>query len=355
MNYTLIKGTYHVVGHSPDGDSIKFKANNPAHWQKINTENRDVFEQALITNAGVVTLRLQGVDALETHYAPPKPSAPDDVKGKVSPTLKEPPYLSLSQPPALGKLAAEQFLKLLGFTEARWRTTPRGSYITEARIMVNNVSTVIKEQWKDGVPGTIVTGDVEKNGRPIAWVFPGDAPLADGSTISTDQLADLAEGSANYQLLKMGLIHPLYYMTLAGKLRRKLDAAVQTAQKAAAKAKTSTAPPTNIWQADQSTKGITLTSLKTITDEQAVWPDLFRRILRHYQATQMKAYWDALRTNAPSYTPPTGYALNRMFEAANPYVFVVSDQDFVRLADIFEVTSDSLRMKKSPHDLIFLS
>ncbi|MEZ4670906.1 MAG: hypothetical protein R3E39_23630 [Anaerolineae bacterium] len=351
MQYTLIKGTYYVVGHSPDGDSIKFKANNPELWKKINTDNRDVFEQSLAANDGVVMLRLQGVDALETHYAPPKPSVPDDLKGKVSATLAEPPYISLSQPSLFGKLAAETFLKLLGFTDARWRNTPRGSYITEVRIMVNNVSTPVKEKWKDGVPGTIVTGDMEKNGRPISWVFAGEAPVTDGSPVSNDQLAELATGSTNYQLLKMGLIHPLYYMTLAGKLRRKLDEAVQIAQQAAAN--TPTVP--NIWLADQSTKGITLTTLKALTDELIIYPDLFRRILRHYQANQMRAYWNALRANASSYTPPATFALNSMFEGANPYMFVVSDQDFVRLADILEVSENSLRMKKSPHDLVFLS
>lgn len=35
MKYSLIKGDYYIVGHSPDGDSLKFKANNPARWQAM--------------------------------------------------------------------------------------------------------------------------------------------------------------------------------------------------------------------------------------------------------------------------------------------------------------------------------
>ena len=58
MNYILIKGIYHVVGHSPDGDSIKFKATNPAHWQLINSEFKAEFEQNFTTNAGAIQLRL---------------------------------------------------------------------------------------------------------------------------------------------------------------------------------------------------------------------------------------------------------------------------------------------------------
>lgn len=226
MNYILIKGIYQVVGHSPDGDSIKFKAATPAHWQLINSEFKTEFDQNFTTNAGVIQLRLQGVDALEIHYAAPKPSVPADLKGKTSATLKEPPYLSLSQPSAMAKGAAEYFMKLLGITEVKWRNSPRGSYISEARITVGSASAVVKEQGKDGVPGFIVTGDIEKNGRPIAWVFAGDTTLKDGASVSTDQLADIADKSANTELLRSGMIYPLYYMTLAGKLRRKLDAAV---------------------------------------------------------------------------------------------------------------------------------
>lgn len=356
MNYTLIKGIFHVVGHSPDGDSIKFKASNPANWQLINSEFKDEFDQNFTTNAGVIQLRLQGVDALETHYSAPKPTVPPDLKGKTSATLKEPPYLSLSQPSAMAKGAAEYFLKFMGITEVKWRNSPRGSYISEARMTVGSASAVVKEQGKDGVPGFIVTGDIEKNGRPISWVFVGETPIPDGMIISTDQLADIADKSANYELLRSGMIYPLYYMTLAGKLRRKLDAAVKEAQKNAKKLGSKPqVPPTNIWQLDRSTTGVTLAALTSITEEHVVYPDLFRRILRHYQLTQMNAYWAALRSGAANVTPPTGFELNKLFEGANPYVFVISDQDFLRLGDIFEINGDSLKMKKSPADLVFLS
>jgi hypothetical protein len=32
MSFRVIKGTFHVVGYSPDGDSIRFKAVNEANW-----------------------------------------------------------------------------------------------------------------------------------------------------------------------------------------------------------------------------------------------------------------------------------------------------------------------------------
>lgn len=356
MKYTLIKGIFHVVGHSPDGDSIKFKASNPAHWQLIDSEFKEEFEQNFATNAGVIQLRLQGVDALETHYAVPKPTVPADLKGKTSTTLKEPPYLSLSQPSLMAKGAAEYFLKFMGITEVKWRNSPRGSYISEARMTVGNATALVKEQGKDGVPGFIVTGDIEKNGRPISWVFRGETPIADGTNLTTEQIADIAEQSANYELLRSGMIYPLYYMTLAGKLRKKLDAAVKEAQKNAKKLGSKPeVPPTNIWQLDRSTTGVTLAAIASITEEHVVYPDLFRRVLRHYQITQMNAYWAALRSGAANVTPPIGFELDKLFAGANPYVFVISDQDFVRLGDIFEINGDTLRMKKLPSDLVFLS
>ena len=30
--FQIIKGKFHVKGYQPDGDSIRFEAENPAHW-----------------------------------------------------------------------------------------------------------------------------------------------------------------------------------------------------------------------------------------------------------------------------------------------------------------------------------
>lgn len=347
MKYLLIKGTYHVVGQSPDGDSIKFRAANPALWASIDTENRDIFESALAENGGLVTLRLQGVDALETHYSPPRPQPPDDLKGKTSPTIKEPARTNYKQPAQLGREAADHFLKILGFDSVKWRNNPRGSYITEAQIGGRTV----KEAGTENVQGYIVTGDVERNGRPIAWAYPGTTAAPDGAIITTEQLAAGAEQSANYQLLQMGLIYPLYYMTLAGKLRQKFDAAVQFAQAEARKPATAGAP-TNIWRIDRSMNGFDLANLTAVIEEVVIYPELFRRILRYYCAHEMQTYWSLLRGLPPN---TSGFQLNGFFEGANPYVFVVSDQDFVRISDVIEINGTTIRMKKSPHDLVFLS
>jgi len=62
MAFFLIKGTFHVKGYSPDGDSIRFRARNPDNWKKLSGP-------AVALNArGHAQLRIEAIDALETHY-----------------------------------------------------------------------------------------------------------------------------------------------------------------------------------------------------------------------------------------------------------------------------------------------
>lgn len=64
MPFTLIKGTYHLVGYSPDGDSIRFKPTNLALMRKLSGP------APKINARGHAQLRLEAIDALETHYTP---------------------------------------------------------------------------------------------------------------------------------------------------------------------------------------------------------------------------------------------------------------------------------------------
>lgn len=61
MPLTLIQGHYRIVHAAPDGDSIKFYPNNPDLWQGMGVRTN---------HAGGAQLRLDGIDALETHYQP---------------------------------------------------------------------------------------------------------------------------------------------------------------------------------------------------------------------------------------------------------------------------------------------
>jgi hypothetical protein len=355
MKFVLIKGKFYVVGQSPDADSVKFRADDDKLWDQINTENRDIFQRKFTEENGVVTLRFQGIDALETHYAPPSLSSPEDVRDKKSPTLIEPKPEGYRQIAQFGRYSTDELLRLLGVTTPKWRTFGKSTYISEATVNDGKTSRVVKTKLGDALPGYIICGDVELNGRPLAWVFPGTTTAADGTIIPLDQLAAGIEHSANYMLVRGGLVYPLFFMTLPGRLRQKLATATLEAQAdARTLGLTPATPAVNLWQIDQSTTSLTLTGLRTLVDEYAIFPYLFRKVIKHQFRVQMERYWDGLR--GQTLPPPApGVDLTGFFRDANPYVFVVSDQDFVRLDDVVEARGNTLRMRKAPHDLVLLS
>ncbi len=132
--YTLIKGTFHVVGFSPDGDSLMFKANNEAHWAKVKTTHADIFAERLQQANGAVQLRLQGIDALETHYSPPSASTPAHLKEKEGDHIQKPKAKSYHQPDVFADKATAVFLSYLGVNRTKWRSRWGHSWIDQAWI-----------------------------------------------------------------------------------------------------------------------------------------------------------------------------------------------------------------------------
>ncbi|MFN8491783.1 MAG: hypothetical protein U0350_29555 [Caldilineaceae bacterium] len=339
MDYVLIKGSFHVVGYSPDGDSLMFKADNPVHWEKIiNEDNEQRFREKLASakDQGAVQLRLQGLDAPETHFKPSEGADPALIASK--------PVGEFRQPSDLGNQATTGFLKFLGVKNTTWKTVFNGSYLAKATITQNGQDVVVTQKLADTIPGYIVTRDIELNGRPVAWVFKGATPLADGAAVSQDTLTDLAEQSANYYLLQQGLVYPYFFMTLQAKLRNKLSAAVTQAQATAM-----AATGTNLWRSDKSIPGLTLTDIKTITqqskpqvDASLIYPYLFRKVLKFWYQTTPDVNTTAIN-------------LLNLCGKANPNIFVVSEADFVKLDEILELKGNGLRMKKLPQDIVFLS
>lgn len=362
MTFTLIKGHYYIVGYSPDGDSLKFKADDPALWDRLASDNQARLVENLAADNGIVMLRLQGVDAFETHYSPENPPAPADLKKAASKTLKKPEAGEYKQPKYIALQATNYLLGLLGIESVAWKSWGRNSWVDKITVKDGKKTVEIKEKYADAFPGYIVTDDVEKNGRPLAWVFPGTTRSKDGAALTTEQLEKIVDQSANYRLLETGLVYPYFFMTLPAKLRNKLMAAAKTAQEAAAaqlkQYAGKTLPPDlpNLWLYDQTIRGINVDDLKNITDDYGLYPYLFRRIIKHWYRTQMERYWDALRQgkdDSPAYDLRVNF--DRFFDEGNPYVFVISDQDFVRLDSIVTLKGNKLTFTRYPYDLVFLS
>src|SRR5215216_7303210 len=145
MPFTLIKGTFHVQNYSPDGDSIRFQPDNADLMQHLDGPH------AKFNGRGHVQLRLEAIDALETHYSPPSGGG------------------SLHQPLEVAHAALERLLEFVGISNVVWDLMH---------------STVLSAQ--DGTPGYILTRAVEKYGRPIAFVYAGDPVEHDCASVHLD-------------------------------------------------------------------------------------------------------------------------------------------------------------------------
>jgi endonuclease YncB( thermonuclease family) len=224
MAFHLIKGTFHVKGYRPDGDSIRFKADNPANW--------DLLGPGLlaINSKKHVQLRLEGIDTLETHFS--------TAGGEVH------------QPHDLADAATDFLLQELNITGVV-RSGGDGT-ITQAN---------------DGTPGYILSRQKDsKAGRPVSFVFAGAPPAADGSsfTLKSDRLKE----SLNYRSVVAGHAYPTYYQGLFSDLRNTLTEATAQARSSSL----------GLYPRDKTTTGVAVNTLADITETHPILPKLFRRL-----------------------------------------------------------------------------
>lgn len=227
MPFKLIKGSFHVRNYSPDGDSIRFQPDNAAlvhdlegSSPKFNARNH-------------VQLRIEAIDTLETHYSPPSGGG------------------ALHQPLAIALAAADRLMNYVGITNIVWDSGHRT--VTSA---------------DDGTRGYILARTVEKNGRPVAFVYTGEAPdgEADGDDINLDSAR--LQDSYNYAALLEGYAYPTYYNGLFHDLREMLSAAAASAR----------GNGLGIYASDRTTDGFSASTLQSITEEFTILPKLFRRL-----------------------------------------------------------------------------
>ena len=223
MAMFLIAGSFRVMGAQPDGDSIRFTPDNLANWDLITGPNR-VRRNA----AGAAQLRLDAIDALETHYGNPR----------------------THQPLGLAHAAAGELLDWLGFSN-----------------VVRAENETVTSSSPDMVPGHIFTRAADLYGRCIALVGRGDPPQADGSSVFVD--VDVLRTTANHHLIGQGLVYPTYYRALFSDLRNELTAAATQARDNGL----------GVWPSDQTTTGAEVTGLAALEDDIVIVPKLFRRLV----------------------------------------------------------------------------
>ncbi len=159
MPVVLIKGIFKPAAGIPDGDTIRFAPFDPSLLLRLEIKSKN---PRINSNNGTISLRYEGIDALEK----------DAVESFAS-------------------QATATNLKLLGLKGVNDET--------EGYILANHIGT---------------------NGRPISFVFSGTTDEKDGSRIFLDP--ERMKDSINYKLLKIGLVYPLFYDNLFPELRETL-------------------------------------------------------------------------------------------------------------------------------------
>ena len=159
MPFIVIKGKFVPKAGIPDGDSVRFKANNRNNWYKLKGKKVEINEENF-----TVQLRFEGIDSIE--------------KSAIKP---------------LSSNSTKNMLKLIKYNKNN-NPTPNGYILARE---TDNIK-----------------------GRPICFVFSGSTNLRDGKEefLNSNQLKD----SINYKQMQDGYAYPLYYNTLFADLRNEL-------------------------------------------------------------------------------------------------------------------------------------
>lgn len=218
MPFRILTGRFFCVNYSPDGDTIRFSSDQISDLGLLDGVPPE------INKRGHISLRLEGIDALETHF-----------EGR-------------HQPLNLANAARNALLDFVGIRNVQWDA---------------NAGSVIAAD--DGSPGYILARSTDKFGRVIAFAFADVAPVATGSEIFA-KARDL-DNSVNIHLLSRGFAYPTYYWTLFAELREYLTASVDAARAAGL----------GVHAVDATNTLSSIVNIGTLTDQLVLMPKLFRR------------------------------------------------------------------------------
>lgn len=231
MPMLLIEGEYRIEKAQPDGDSIRFYPDNKELWNELDGN------PIRMNKSGGAQLRLDGIDALETHFNP------------------EGPHLGvIHQPKDLGDKASAVLLELLGFE----------------KVSRDGKQTVTSATPK-ATRGHIFTRFSDAYGRCVAFAFAGRHPEKSGAQVYVD-VADIKK-SVNHRLLQQGLAYPTFYSKLFVSLRKEMAAASRAAREA----------KKGVWSKDRTSQGFSLHAESDLFDEAYVMPKLWRRLTSYIE------------------------------------------------------------------------
>jgi endonuclease YncB( thermonuclease family) len=285
MPLDLIRGTYRIKGASPDGDSVRFYPDKPRAFA-------DAGIRVKANRAGGVQLRLDAIDALETHYTPPHAAQ------------------SWHQQVKFGGGAADRLLEILGFRE----------------VDRNRAGTVTSADPPD-THGYILTRFADTYGRAVALAYAGEPDERDGPIQVT---VDRLRGSANYQLLAEGWVYPTFYSKLFFDLRAALAEAAKKARR----------DNKGVWDKDVTLSGFEVGSRADLTDRLVILPKLFRRLAEY------------LTLDETGGTDLSGFSA--FLAAHNDRLFTVPEGHATSLDTLVRLDGQKVTLTKPPEEIVFL-
>jgi hypothetical protein len=168
MSFVLIKGAFHLDAGLPDGDSVRFMADDDRLFDRL--RGRRVEFKA----DGTVQLRYEGIDTVE--------------KAAIQPLAGD---------------SRDKNFDLLREFDDRFTDTPRGF---------------------------ILARQTDGNRRPVSFAYSGNINEPDGADVFVD--AALTKRSVNYKMVESGYAYTMFYETLFMEIRRELSAAFLAARAA---------------------------------------------------------------------------------------------------------------------------
>jgi len=222
--YKVIAGTFHVKGFSPDGDSIRFQAKDQSHWEFFKWKG----DAAAKKDDKRKQLRVESIDALETHYE------------------------GYHQPRTFALAALESLLEMIGIKNVIYS-------LSQTKIV----------DADDGKSGFIASASIDPFGRPVSYLFPKSANLTDGAIMDSNSLP--IEDSLNFELAREGLVYPTFYIGTDRVFAEKIRAVVARARKT----------KRGIWSIDR-TSDFTLYDIRTLQEDILILPKLFRRLVKFF-------------------------------------------------------------------------
>jgi endonuclease YncB( thermonuclease family) len=289
--YTIISGEYHIFypdlpksGPQPDGDTVTFKPDKP---ELVEGLKRFSGHGPDFNGRGMIALRFEGIDALETHFH------------------------EMRQNLKFANEARDELLAHLGFGQVTfWPDRP------------NNIETV----QHNPVRGFVFANGIESHGRLLGLVYTDQPPGDDGTAFRVEP--DQLRMSANFSQIEKGLAYAELYdsmpLTLQTSMRQGLEA-TRTARK-------------GFWPHEDvsTTKSATIATLADL-QKLVMWPKLFRRLASYFASgyAGLGEFDDWMRRDP----------INRDDALRLP------DGEAGNIHDIYEIQGDQLRLQHDPWKL----